>query len=549
MLPDATRYSELRERFRWEVPEDYNMGVDVSDRWAERDPDRLALVFVEADGSVSETTYGQLATRSNRLANLYRELGLGVGERVGVLLPQMPETALAHIAAHKLGAVSIPLFMLFGEEALGFRLGDAGAKLVVTNREGAAKLVPLRDRLPDLKAVIVVDSPVEGCLELGPALAAHSEAFEPCRTKADDPAVLIYTSGTTGQPKGALHGHRVLLGHLPGVEMSFDLLPQPGDKIWTPADWAWIGGLLDVLMPALHHGLPVVACRFAKFTGEAAFDLLESQGIRNSFLPPTALKMMRRVEDAENRWTLRLRSVASGGETLGAELLDWGRRVLGVTINEFYGQTECNMVVSSCAALMPGRPGIMGRAVPGHEVAVISPEGDPLPEGELGDIGVRAPDPVMFLRYWNNPEATEAKFRGLWLVTGDRGVLESDGWIRYVGRDDDVITSAGYRIGPGEIEDCLIGHPSVAMAGVVGKPDPERTEIVKAYVLLSEGVEPSQKLAREIQDWVKTRLAAHEYPREVAFVEALPLTTTGKIIRRELRQRAREEAEAASNKE
>lgn len=546
MLPEAQTYEDLRGGFRWEVPTFYNIGVDVCDRWAEREPDRLALVYLEADGAIEEISFGALRARSNRLGNLLRSLGLGPGERLGVLLPQMPETALAHIAAHKLGAVSIPLFMLFGEAALAYRLGDAGAKLVITNREGAAKLAGLRKALPDLEAVLVVEGQAEDCLEMAPLLAEQSEELEPFRTRADDPAILIYTSGTTGQPKGALHAHRVLLGHLPGVEMAFDLFPQAGDKLWTPADWAWIGGLLDVLLPGLHHGVPVVACRFAKFTAEAAFSLLESQAIRNAFLPPTAMKMMRTLEAPEKRWSLSLRSVASGGETLGSELLAWGRQTLGVTINEFYGQTECNVVVSSCDAVMQGRAGIMGRPVPGHEVAVISEAGDILGEGELGDIAVRAPDPVMFLEYWNNPEATAAKYRGDWLVTGDRGCLESGGWIRYVGRDDDVITSSGYRIGPGEIEDCLLGHPAIAMAGVVGKPDPQRTEIVKAYVVLAEGRNGSPDLAREIQDWVKTKLAAHEYPREVAFVDALPLTTTGKIIRRELRDLARRELKTSA---
>jgi len=333
----------------------------------------------------------------------------------------------------------------------------------------------------------------------------------------------------------------VLLGHLPGVEMSHDLFPQDGDRIWTPADWAWIGGLLDVLMPALHHGVPVVARRFEKFSGEEAFRLIRDHGVRNAFIPPTALKMMRSVPDAHERWKIGMRTVASGGETLGAGLLDWGRKTFGVTINEFYGQTECNMVVSSCASIMPARPGVMGRPVPGHEVAVVDDDGMPVADGVLGNIAVHRPDPVMFLEYWNNPEATRNKFAGDWLLTGDKGIADAEGWIRFVGRDDDIITSSGYRIGPGEIEDCLIGHPAVRMAGVVGKPDAARTEIVKAYVLLEDEVEPGDDLRAEIQDWVKTRLAAHEYPREVEFVDALPMTTTGKIIRKELKRRARAE--------
>jgi acetyl-CoA synthetase len=284
--------------------------------------------------------------------------------------------------------------------------------------------------------------------------------------------------------------------------------------------------------------VPVVARRFEKFTGEAAFQLIQDFGIRNAFLPPTALKIMRAVPEPEKRWTFAMRSIASGGETLGAELIEWGRRVFGLTINEFYGQTECNMVVSSCAKLMPARPGIMGRAVPGHRLAIVDAAGRIVPDGALGTIAVARPDPVMFLEYWRNHEATAARFAGDWLLTGDTGVRDDDGWIRFVGRDDDVITSAGYRIGPGEIEDCLLGHAAVRLAAVVGKPDPERTEIVKAYIVLKDGYAPGDELARAIQAHVKTRLAAHEYPREIAFVEALPMTTTGKIIRRELRARA-----------
>jgi acetyl-CoA synthetase len=537
MLPKADSYSALAGEFRWQVPDRYNIGVDACDRWAAREPNRIALTFVGPDNQPRDYSYGELRDCSNRLANLFQELGVARGDRVAVLLPQAPETAIAHIAAYKLGAIAVPLFALFGPEALQYRLANSGAKAAITNKDGAAKLAEIRGQLPDLKHVLCIDGDAPGCRDLAAALADQPATFDAVDTAADDPAIIIYTSGTTGQPKGALHAHRVLLGHLPGVEMSHDLLPQPGDRIWTPADWAWIGGLLDVLLPALHHGVPVVARRFEKFSGEAAFQLIQDFGIRNAFLPPTALKMMRAVPEPEKRWRLAMRSIASGGETLGAELIEWGRRVFGLTINEFYGQTECNMIVSSCAQLMPVRPGIMGRAVPGHRLAIVDEAGAVMPEGTLGNIAVRRPDPVMFLEYWRNPVATAAKFAGDWLHTGDTGTMDAEGWIKFVGRDDDVITSAGYRIGPGEIEDCLLGHPAVRFAGVVGKPDPQRTEIVKAYVVLKEGLEPSEALARDIQAHVKTRLAAHEYPREVAFVSELPMTTTGKIIRRELRSR------------
>ncbi len=538
LLPEAKTYKDLTDRFSWQIPDRFNMGVAICDAWADEDPRREALVYAEEGGLAHSYSYGALKRLSNQLANLLKSRGIQQGDRVGILMPQRPETAFAHIAALKLGGISIPLFVLFGEEALEYRLKDSGAKAVITDESGAAKIEKIHGGLPDLTTVFCADGAHHGADDLWSAMEGHEETFERVDTGPNDPAIIIYTSGTTGQPKGALHGHRVLLGHMPGVEMSHDFLGQPGDRIWTPADWAWIGGLLDVLMPALYLGVPVVACRFKKFTAEAAFQLLQDQKIRNAFIPPTALKMMRQIDDPEKRWTLDLRTVASGGETLGAELIAWGQKTFGQTINEFYGQTECNMIVSSCAKIMDARPGIMGKAVPGHTLAIVSDTGDVLPKNTLGNIAVKRPDPVMFLKYWNNPEATEKKFVGDWLLTGDTGEMDEDGWIRFVGRDDDVITSSGYRIGPGEIEDCLIKHPAVAMAGVIGKPDPQRTEIVKAYIILKKEIEPSDALADEIAEFVKTRLAAHEYPREVEFVDALPMTTTGKVIRRELRARA-----------
>ena len=528
MLPDANTYAELSGRFAWDIPARYNIAWDICDKWAAVEPDRIALILDEQDRSVS---FGELRRLSNQLANLLAARGVQSGDRIGVLLPQQLETAVAHIAVLKSGAISIPLFTLFGEEALGHRLKDAGAKAVITNAEGTAKIAAMREELPQLETVLNVDD------GFGDQMAGASDKFMPHDTSAEDPAILIYTSGTTGKPKGALHAHRVLLGHLPGVEMSHDLFPRAGDRIWTPADWAWIGGLLDVLMPALHHGIPVVVRRFTKFTGEEAFALMQRRQVRNAFLPPTALKMMRKAPDPP---ALNLRTVASGGESLGAELLDWGRRSLGVTINEFYGQTECNMIVSSANSIGAQRAGVMGWAVPGHDLSVLNETAEPVVDIE-GDIAVRRGSPVMFLGYWNDPVATAEKFAGEWLLTGDRGVQEADGAIRFVGRDDDVISSAGYRIGPGEVEDCILKHPSVALAGVVGKPDALRGEIVKAYVVLAEGFMPNDALANEISAFVKTHLAAHEYPREVSFLPALPMTTTGKIIRRELRERARNE--------
>jgi len=536
MLERAESYEALYRDFRWRVPARYNIGVDVCDKWADG-PERLALIHKRQDGRIERYSFLDLKRRSNQLANTLAAHGVKPGDRVGILLPQAPETAIAHIAAYKLGAIAVPLFTLFGVEALDYRLSNSGAKVLITDASGAAKIAELRDRLPELCLVLSIDGATDGALDFHGELAKGAESFQPLDTAADDPALIIYTSGTTGPPKGALHGHRVLLGHLPGVELPHNFFPRDGDLFWTPADWAWIGGLIDVLLPAWHHGIPVLSHRFAKFEPEATFALMAEFGVRNAFMPPTALKMMRRVERPRERWAHDLRSIGSGGETLGEELLDWGRATFGLTVNEFYGQTECNLVVSNCAELMPVRPGAMGRAVPGHRLAVVDEAGNALASGEAGIVAVCRPDPVMFLGYWRNPGATSAKFAGDWLLTGDMARQDEDGYFHFLGRDDDVITSGGYRIGPGEIEDCLLGHPAVALAAAVGVPDAERTERVKAFVVLQPGYSGDAALAREIQDYVKTRLAAHEYPREVAFLEELPMTATGKIMRRVLRNR------------
>lgn len=538
MLSPAPDYDSLVAAFRWRVPERYNIGADVCDRWAVHSPERPAVLDVAASGQVTTLTYGRLREASNRLANALRKHGVRQGDRVAIFLPQGAAVPIAHVAVYKLGAVALPIAALFGVDAVSYRLQNAGAKALITNAAGLAKIAPIRSELPSLELVISTDGAdgaAEGFAEL--LEAAHAD-FTPVDTAADDPAMMIYTSGTTGQPKGALHAHRVLLGHLPGVQMPHEFLPQPGDRLWTPADWAWAGGLLNMLLPGLHFGVPVVARKFDKFDPEEAFRLMADQDVRNTFVPPTALRMLRSVRNPRGRFNLALRTIASGGEALGAETFAWGREALGLTVNEFYGQTECNLVLSSCAAIGVAKPGSIGKPVPGHVVAVIRDDGTRCEPLELGQIAVARPDPVMFLGYWNNPGATQAKFVGDWMTTGDQGMLDEEGYVRFIGRDDDVITSAGYRIGPGEIEDCLIQHPAVALAAAVGKPDPVRTEIVKAFVVLREGYSGSDDLASDIQAFVRGRLSPHEYPREIAFRSNLPLTTTGKVIRRALREEA-----------
>lgn len=534
MLRRGTSYEATRSGFVWQIPERFNIAAAICDRHATGDG-RPALIAVEEDAAARTWSFDALKAHSNRLANTLRAHGITAGDRVGILIPQRVETLLAHLAIYKIGAIALPLFTQFGPDALEHRLGHSGAKALVTDTENLAKIDGLRDRLPDLTRIFLVDHGGAG-LDLWKEMERASDQLATADTRADDPAMIIYTSGTTGKPKGALHGHRVLLGHMPGVELPHEFFPVAGDRFWTPADWAWAGGLLDVLLPSLYHGVPVVAHRARKFDPEQAFDLMARHGVRNAFMPPTALKLMRQVANPRSRYGYAMRSIGSGGEALGEDMLAWGRETFGITINEFYGQTEANLVVGNCASLFPVRPGSMGRAIPGHTVAVIGEDGRELPRGEAGQIAVLRPDPVMLLEYWRQPEATTAKFRGDWLLTGDTGIQDADGYFWYKGRDDDLISSGGYRIGPTDIEDTLLKHPAVLMAAVIGKPDPVRGEIVKAFIVLRPGFEPSHYRALEIQGFVQDRLAHYPYPREVAFVSELPLTATGKIRRKALRE-------------
>lgn len=518
-------YAETRRRFAWDIPARFNIARAVCDRHR-----GTALITIDAAGAPREVSYAVLQDQSCRLANALAALGVVRGDRVAILLPQRVETAVAHIAAYRMGAVALPIFPLFGPDAIAYRLADSGAAVLITDADGAAKLDGLTRPL-----VLGVDGPGDDVLDYHALLARASPDHACVDTAADDPAILMYTSGTTGQPKGVLQAHRIVLGMLPGVELPHDYLPAPGDRLWTPADWAWAGGLLDVLLPGLFHGVPIVAYRARKFDPDAACAMAARAGVRNAFLPPTALKLMR----GAGVGALPLRSFGSGGERLGDTLLDWGREVFGCTINEFYGQTECNLTVGGCASLFAPKPGAMGRPFPGYEVAVLDAALAPVLD-QVGEIAVQAPNPALFLRYWNNPGATARKLRtdahGVkWCMTGDLGRMGAEGDVWFQGRDDDVINSAGYRIGPDEIEACIMHHAAVAMVAVVGVPDPVRGEAVKAFVVVTPGHASGPELAADIQAFVKTRLSPHEYPRMVAFVDALPMTVTGKIRRRDLR--------------
>jgi len=536
MLKPGKTYDEVYNSFRWKIPEYYNIGLDICDKWAHQRY-RLALVYENEKNQVEKYTFWDLKNLSNKLANGLKAFGIENGHRLAILLPQCPETAICHIAAFKAGAVSLPLFTLFGTDALEYRLTNSEARAIVTDAANLPKILEIWDNLPQLKTVMVTggEKP-DRVLNFWDLIAQGSSEFTEVQTKANDPALITYTSGTTGPPKGAYHAHRTLLGHLPSVEFPHNFFPREDDFFWTPADWAWIGGLIDVLFPSWHHGIPVLAYRAKKFDPEEAFHLIAKYGIRNAFMPPTALKLMRQVKDPQSRYNYSMRSIGSGGETLGEELLDWGKEVMGLTINEFYGQTEVNLVVGNCTECMQNIAGAMGKAIPGHIVEVVDRAGNPVPPGTAGEIAIKRPDPVMFIEYWKNPEATADKYIGDWCLTGDLAKKDEDGYFWFVGRKDDVITSAGYRIGPAEIEDCLLKHPAVGISAVIGSPDEMRTEIVKAFIILKPEITPTAELEAEIKKFVKERLAAHEYPREIEFVDELPMTATGKIKRKDLKQ-------------
>lgn len=554
--PDANDFDSLVANFSWSVPEHFNIAEAVCDRHAKSavTADSVAIHCVSeavAAGTASDSyTFAELYRLANQLANLLQSLGVEAGDRVAIILPQCVETAVGHIAAHKLAAVSLPLSVLFGVEALQHRLGDSSAQVVITDAAHAERLQSLSASLPALQHVLVTDAPANtdltanqstrfSLIALWPALSDQSHEFKTIKTRADDAACLIYTSGTTGPPKGALIAHRSMIGNLTGFELSLNLFPQPDDVFFTPADWAWTGGLFDGLLPTLFYGMPVLGYDYRKFDPVRFLELLQEYRVTCGFFPPTALKMVRTVQNISKNYDLRLRAVMSAGEMVGEELLAWAEEELGVVINEMYGQTEQNYMVGNCAAIMPPKPGSMGKAYPGHRVEIIRQDGSFADTGETGEFVAHSDDAVHFLGYWQQPQATRKKYTGEWFHTGDVGYRDEDGYLWFMGRADDVITSAGYRIGPGEIEDCIMKHQAVLQVAAVGVPDPEglRGDIVKAFIVLKPENTPSDELASDIKQAVRVQLSAHEYPREIEFIASLPMTTTGKVRRIELRER------------
>ena len=533
--PNAT-YRDNYDRFTWAVPEFYNIARDVCDRHADG-ANGTALIHEQADGTAARYSYRDIQRMANRMANVFLANGAKRGDVVMILLGQDPIAAAAHVACWKAGLISLPTSVLFGAEALAYRLNDSGAIFALTDRSNLEKLNEARQQAGELRQIFVTDGEGAGGVSLSGVMQMASDRFDTVVTRAEDPAFINYSSGTTGWPKGVLHAHRAMIGHIPGAELLFDFYPDAGDTVWSPADWSWLAGLMDILMPFWFYGATVVASRARKFDPEHAFHLMVRHSVSTTLLTPTTLRMMRQVPLEGIRDRLKLRVIVSGGESVGAELADWTARELKTQLNEVFGQTECNLVLGHNAGLITPRPGSLGMPVPGHQVAIIDDQGIVVPNGDVGHLAVRRPDPVMFLEYWRKPEATREKFIGEWMITGDLGSRDDDGYFWFKGRADDVITSSGYRIGPGEIEDVIARHDSVAMAAVIGVPDEERTERIKAFVVLRPGARESSELAEAIRAFVAERLARHECPREIAFVSSLPMTTNGKIIRRELRER------------
>ena len=577
-------HAQLHGQFRWAVPPEFNIAEVCCRRWARRTPQALAIIQeTESDfdqGPRSSCTYGALQAQADALSHALQALGVKRGDRVAVVMPQRIETAVAHIALYQMGAVAMPLSMLFGPEALEYRLQDSEAVAAIADEGAMASLLQVRPSCPKLRTVLAVgQAQGQADADWDTTLQAHPSRFTRVRTLADDAAVLIYTSGTTGPPKGALIPHRALIGNLTGFVCSQNWFPHvqpapgegaaPGDRprplFWSPADWAWTGGLMDALLPTLYFGQAIVGYQ-GRFSAERAFEILQRHQVTHTFLFPTALKaMMKACPEPRSRYRLQLRAIMSAGEAVGDAVFNWCRDHLGVTVNEMFGQTEINYIVGNCTLSLdaqgrpqpgwPARAGSMGRAYPGHRVAVIDDQGQECPRGTPGDVAVHRldihgqPDPVFFLGYWKREAATRDKYTGdpnrSWCRTGDMAIMDEQGYLWYQGRSDDMFKAAGYRIGPSEIENCLVKHPAVANAAVVPKPDAERGAVVKAYVVLAAGHVASAELIDSLQRHVRGKLAPYEYPKEIEFIESLPMTTTGKVQRRLLR--LQEEARASAS--
>jgi len=507
-----------------------------------------AMIFENTDGTVETMTFTDVDNTSTNLAAALQQLGYGKGDLIGLHTGQHPDTAVAHMAVCKLGAVAVTLSQLYGPQSLQHALNDCKLKVLLTSEEAWSTLRDDAASLfPHLEHVLL-RNPVAEEIDLGTALtdSSNSRSFSPDFGAADDPALLMYTSGSTGKPKGILHGHRILAAYTPSINLFFDLAMEQDNAVyWSPSDWAWVGGLLDMLFPAWMAGRPI-ATSLDRFTAEYAYGFMARHKVTHTFLAPTAIKRLAQHKTPREQYELSLRYICTGGEALASETLNWAENSLGVVCNEFYGLTEVNHLIGNCASLYPRIPGSMGRAYPGHRVFLVDSNGEQVAGGEVGEIVTLADSPTRFLGYLNNKEQEDGMRLGKYLRTRDLAVRDDNGYFWYKGRSDDLIKSSGFRIGPAEIEECLLAHTSVADVAIVAKPDADRGSIVKAFVKLRAGEQQSDAMIDSLCNHVRTQLAGYKTPREVEFVDDFVMTSSGKINRRILREAEEALAQASA---
>jgi len=549
-------YDEVRESFSWndvyaeadrDAPEELNIGHEVCDRHADGG-ENVALRQVGTDGEVATLTFRELADRSGQFANVLEGLGVEEGDRVFSYMPRIPEHYVALVGALKRGAVFGGVNERFGPDGISYRLDDCDASVVVTTSDNRDTVADALEDAPSVEHVVTVDrgegAVADGDIGFADALDGASSEYEAAKTGGEDDALLYYTSGTTGPAKGVRHKQRWVAGVAATQKYAVDL--RPDDLYWSTADLGWLTGPINTL-GAWFWGTSLFTYE-GEFDPETWADLLDEYPISVLFSVPTAYRMLREKEHVLDGVDLDLRHALSIGEPLSAGVVDWGEETLSVTIHDTYGQTETGNMIINNYPTMNLKPGSMGKPLPGIEADVVDPEtGEPLPPGETGEIAQRGDYPCFFAEYWQKPEKTAGCFvdgpDGKWYLSGDLARKDEDGYFWFEGRADDVIISSGYRIGPFEVESSLGEHPAVAEAAVVPKPDRERGNIVKAYVVTSDDAEASEDLAEDIRTHVRDELSAHEYPREIEFVEELPKTVTGKIRRTELQDDAQHEAE------
>src|SRR5437764_14835111 len=527
-------YGEMVAQHRWEVPRRYNIAVDVCDKHPR---ERLAWVWGECVGAGRRVSCGELQALSTKFANALEAHGVERGGRGATLLPSLPETAAVFLGTYKHGAILLSMSVLYGDEGIEHRLRDSGAKALVTDTQN-------RHRIPDglAEKVFVLDSPdggerEAGDIDLAEAFDKASASYDVVDTSADDPAQLYYSSGTTGKAKGILHAHRYLLAH-EEFEWCHDV--RDGELFHGSGEWAWAAGICPLLGPWRYGAVPFVYARKGGFDPEEQLRQLSKHGVQNMFTTPTALRAMTAVSNAGQKHPMQLRVTCSAGEPLNPEVIRWFREQFGITVLDYYGLTESYPLCGNYPTVEV-REGSMGLPVPGWEVAILDEDEKPLPPGERGEICLKArTNPHYPLGYWNRPEDTEQDFGGEWFHTKDAAQSDEDGYFWYAGRADDVIISAGYRIGPFEVESACVEHPAVKEAAAVASPDRRRGDVVKAFIVLASGHSPSDELADQIKQHVRERHSAYAYPREIEFVDDLPKTLTGKIRRVELREAERE---------